>query len=536
MSCLIVVLLTGLFDVSAAIPRAEYPQPDLLRENWLKLNGEWQFGIEKDADGDARGLTYGTDLNSKITVPFCPESKLSGLAIPTIEHIKSVWYRRSFTAPQAMKGKRVRMHFGGVDYRSWVDINGRFAGMHVSENVAFTFDITHPIHDGSNEVVVKVLDDLSSGLQPSGKQAESDKSAGGCYTRTTGIWPPVWLEAVGSTFIVTISVVSDLDRSRVMIGVKINGCDPDLTLKVEAFADGKLVGSDMTKGPWQKRMVVNLTEKKLWEPGLPFLYKLKFPLYSGRNKIDELKSCFGLRKIVIDGWCAFNENFDDSRENQQMIWNITKAIDPTRPALEASGWNHPLSHSEVMDAHDYTGDSTNLRKRWRDYFSAPPAGPFPPMRYAKSPSSNGDGGVPFMVSEIGKAYHNSTDQPSDNWLNENLDDKGWPIGLAPFGNHSENRTALKTPGIYFRQTFDYDGSILKNGAVVIRINNNAEIFINGLQILAIERAEECRLSIVTEQMQKVLKKGLNILAVHSHEGGQGQWIDLAILLDQWSMC
>ena len=229
-SALMMVLAAGASEVVAAVPRAEHPRPDLFRENWMTLNGEWQFEVDKAADGDARGLTYGKNLNSKIIVPFCPESKLSGLAIPTKEHMKDVWYRRMFELPPAMKGKRVRIHFGGVDYRSWVYINGQLAGSHVGENVDFAVDITKWLKDGPNEVVVKVLDDLWSGLQPGGKQSGSDQSAGCFYTRTTGIWQPVWLEAVGSSYVESISVVPDPDNSRVLIEAKINGSDKDLTL------------------------------------------------------------------------------------------------------------------------------------------------------------------------------------------------------------------------------------------------------------------------------------------------------------------
>ena len=457
---LMAVLMIGAFNAWAGVPRPEHPRPDLCRENWMTLNGEWQFEIDKAADGKSRGLIYGKDLNAKIVVPFCPESKLSGLGLATTEHMKHVWYRRMLELPKSMKGKRIRIHFGGVDYRAWVYINGRLAGVHIGENVDFAFDITKLLKDGPNEVVVKVLDDIWSGLQPSGKQSESDQSAGCFYTRTTGIWQSVWLEAVGSSFVENISVVPDPDNSRVLIEAKINGMDKDLALKAEAFADGKPVGSDSATGPRQNRLLLNLKEKTLWEPGSPFLYDLKFTLYSGKEKIDELKSYFGLRKISIDGrrilingkpvfqrlildqgfypeglwtapsdealkqdiqmsmacgyngarlhqkvfeprflywadklgylvrgeypnagygnqregfsavvnewteillrdrnhpsiigWCAFNESFEDSGELQQMIWKVTKAVDPTRPALEASGWMHTLPHPEIRDAH-----------------------------------------------------------------------------------------------------------------------------------------------------------------------------------------
>ncbi len=504
------VLIPVAISAAAAVPRPEHPRPDQQRENWLTLNGEWQFEIDKTADGESRGLTYGNNLNARIIVPFCPESKLSGLGIPTTQHMKNVWYRRAFTLPPAMQGKRVRIHFGGVDYRAQVFINGQAAGMHSGGNVGFNFEITKLLKAGSNEVVVKVIDDLWSGLQPGGKQSKSDQSAGCFYTRTTGIWQPVWLEAVGSSFIENISVVPDPDNTRVLITARIHGSDKDLTLTAEAFADGKLTGTDTAAGPWQNTLVLNLKDKKLWEPGTPFLYDLKLTLRNGKETVDELRSYFGLRKITIDGrkilingkpvfqrlildqgfypdglwtapsdealkqdiemsmacgyngarlhqkvfeprflywadklgylvwgeypnagygnqregfsavvnewteillrdrshpaiigWCAFNENFEGTGELQQMIWNITKAIDPTRPALEASGWMHTLPNPEVRDAHDYTGEPERLRKKWLDYFSGPPAGPLAPARYVGQTRSQADFGVPFMVSEIG---------------------------------------------------------------------------------------------------------------------------------------
>jgi hypothetical protein len=397
--------------------------------------------------------------------------------------------------------------------------------MHIGENVEFSFDITKLLKAAANEVVVKVLDDMWSGLQPCGKQS-GDQSYSCFYTRSTGIWQPVWLEAVGSSFVESISVVPDPDGSRVLIGAKINGSDKDLSLKVEAFADGKLVGSDTATGPWENQLVVNLKTKKLWEPGSPFLYDLKFTLSSGKEKLDELQSYFGLRKIAIEGrkilingkpvfqrlildqgfypeglwtapsdealkhdiemsmacgyngarlhqkvfeprflywadklgymvwgeypnagygnqregfsayvnewtevllrdrnhpaivgWCAFNENFEDSGELQQMIWNVTKAVDPTRPALESSGWAHTLPHPEVKDAHDYTGEPQRLRKKWMDYFTGAAIGPFPPSRYGGHAASDVDHGIPFMISEIGGI----------GWATEG----GWSYGNGP---------------------------------------------------------------------------------------------------------
>ena len=123
----------------AEVPRPEHPRPDAFRENWLSLNGPWQFEIDKAGDGEARGLISGKDLASTIIVPFCPESKLSGLGLGNTEYFKHVWYRRTFELPASMKGKRVLLHFGGVDYKTWVYVNGQLAGTHTGENAAVRF-------------------------------------------------------------------------------------------------------------------------------------------------------------------------------------------------------------------------------------------------------------------------------------------------------------------------------------------------------------------------------------------------------------
>jgi beta-galactosidase/beta-glucuronidase len=522
---IMVVLMMVSLKTLAKDLRPEHPRPDLYRGNWISLNGEWQFEIDKMDDGEARGLTHGKDLNGRITVPFCPESKLSGIGLGNTERLKNVWYRRMFDLPTAMQGKRVRLHFGGVDYKTWVYINGQLVGTHIGENVAFNFDVTKWLKDGSNELVVKVLDDMWGGLQPTGKQSH-DQSEGCVYTRTTGIWQPVWLEGVGSSYIENISVVPDPDNSRVLITAKINGKDKNIKIKAEAYADGKLMGSEIVTSSLQNSMVLNLKEKKLWEPGSPFLYDLKFTLFSGKDKIDEVNSYFGLRKIAIEGrkilindkpvfqrlildqgfypdglwtapsdealkkdiemsmacgyngarlhqkvfeprflywadklgylvwgeypnwgcnfkpesysdyvnewteillrdrnhpsivgWCAFNETERFAGELQQIIWRLTKTIDPTRPALETSGYTHTLPNSEVRDAHDYTEEPERLRKRWMDYFSSPTDGPYPPSRYFDQSSSRADRGVPFMISEVGGI----------GWASEG----GWSYGVGP---------------------------------------------------------------------------------------------------------
>lgn len=505
---LLAIVLFGDVQAMAEVPRPEHPRPDAFRENWLTLNGPWQFEVDDKADGEARGLVSGKDLGGTIVVPFCPESKLS--SVGKTELMKNVWYRRIVELPTAMQGKHIRLHFGGVDYKSWIYVNGQLAGTHVGENAAFVFDITKLLKKGPNEIVVRVLDDTTCGLQPTGKQTHT-KSQGCVYTRTTGIWQPVWLEAVGSSFVDEVSVVPDPDHARVLIEAAIDATDMDLKLTAEAYLDGKLVSSESAHVDGRNhRLVLNLREKRLWHPGSPSLYDLKLSLHRGEVKIDELKSYFGLRKVSIEGrrllingkpvfqrlildqgfypdgiwtapsdealkhdiemsmaagyngarlhqkvfeprflywadklgylvwgefpnwgynykpdgyasyvnewvevlrrdrnhpsivgWCSFNETPSSAGEVQQIIWNVTKAVDPTRPVLETSGWTHTLAHPEVLDAHDYDGNSQTLRKRWADYFSPAGLGPSAPARYGVHMPRVADRGVPFMVSEMG---------------------------------------------------------------------------------------------------------------------------------------
>ena len=158
-----------------SIPRKEHPRKQLERENWINLNGEWQFEIDNSKSGEARGLqNKGTTLNSSIIVPFCPESKLSG-----IEHkdfMYGVWYKRNINITK--NGERFVLHFGAVDYEARVFVNGILAGTHKGGYTSFSFDITDLISDGENEITVFATDDTRNPLIPSGKQSNEYNSYG----------------------------------------------------------------------------------------------------------------------------------------------------------------------------------------------------------------------------------------------------------------------------------------------------------------------------------------------------------------------
>src|SRR5262249_50228503 len=206
----VAVFLPLLVQGAESIPRPEYPQPQFEREQWMNLNGRWEFAFD-DAN---RGLDDYWGAGSKkfdrsITVPFCFESALSGIN-DTAFH-PWVWYRRSFTTPENWKGRRVLLHFGAVDYRAIVWVNGQRAGGHQGGNTPFKLDITPLLKQGANALVVRAEDPPTDRYIPRGKQYWEPKSRGIFYTRTTGIWQPVWLEAVGDAYIESVRITPSND-------------------------------------------------------------------------------------------------------------------------------------------------------------------------------------------------------------------------------------------------------------------------------------------------------------------------------------
>ena len=300
--CIFAFLIISLAMVSqakAVIPRPEHPRPDAYRENWMNLNGQWQFEIDNDNTGLDRGLVSGKDLNDKILVPFCPESKLSG--VQNTDHMKYVWYRRHFVLPNKMEGKRIMLHFGAVDYKAWVYVNGAMVGTHRGSNAAFSFDITEELVDGDNEIVVRVFDDTRSGLQPTGKQAHG-QSEGCVYTRTTGIWQTVWLEAVGDSYIKLFSIVPDISEKRAIVDVTVKTTSSDLKVKAVASFNGKVMARETVDALWRdNKIVLDLKKLYLWEVGSPNLYDLELTLYDGSKVVDSVKGYFGMRSVKIQG-------------------------------------------------------------------------------------------------------------------------------------------------------------------------------------------------------------------------------------------
>ena len=245
------LLMISLFAVGAAaqtadLPRAEYPRPQFERADWLNLNGEWEFEWD-DADAGLREGWYRGErrLAKRIVVPFAFQSKLSGIGETDFHDV--MWYRRSFRVPSGWRGKRVLLHFGAVDYRAQVWVNGEKAGDHEGGHVPFRFEITHLLKGGNNILVVRAADPSTDRFIPRGKQYWKPKSAGIFYTRTSGIWQTVWLEPVARSFIRSVRITPEFDSRSVHFQYLLDGGGPELQVRARVLYDGKLQGEQTVR-------------------------------------------------------------------------------------------------------------------------------------------------------------------------------------------------------------------------------------------------------------------------------------------------
>ena len=275
-----------------SVPRPEHPNPQFERENWLNLNGVWEFEIDNSKSGIDRKLYLADPLGGSITVPFCPESELSGVG--NKDFMNAVWYRRSFILDDSQLSGSVILHFGAADYETIVWINGAEVGRHIGGYTSFEFDISSYVHSGENSVTVCVFDDVRAPYQPRGKQSELYYSHDCDYTRTTGIWQTVWLEFMPKNYIRSVKFYPDPENQKVTLTADLYGFG---RLCAEVTYDGKTVGGGFGEshgGPLT--IEIPLAEKHLWEVGKGRLYGVRLT-FGG----DEVKSYFGLRSVRLDG-------------------------------------------------------------------------------------------------------------------------------------------------------------------------------------------------------------------------------------------
>jgi len=280
-------LKTRWFDsVDRNCPLPEYPRPQLVREDWLCLNGLYNYAITDASE------QMPAEYDGQILVPFSIESSLSGVEKQLLPE-QRLWYRRKFTPDERFRGKQVILHFGAVDWLCKVYINGTIAGGHTGGYCPFSMDITHLLTDGENELVVRVYDPTDAAAQPRGKQVNNPH--GFWYTSTSGIWQTVWLEPVNAVHIEKIKITPDIDAGLIRIESIVSGCD-EFTIKASVTADGIELSTAIIAAEDQ----IAISNPKLWSPESPFLYDLTLELFDQNNKqCDRVKSYFGMRKFSI---------------------------------------------------------------------------------------------------------------------------------------------------------------------------------------------------------------------------------------------
>ncbi len=276
-------------QVSPTKVHPEHPRPQMVRPTWQSLNGLWDYAIRPKAE------SCPGNMDGKILVPFPVESALSGVK-KSVDENQRLWYRRTFDVPAAWRGRRLLLHFEGVDWDTTVWVNGKEIGSHRGGYDPFTFDITELLSQGAGQrLEVGVWDPTDRSFQPRGKQVA--RPNGIWYTAVTGIWRTVWLESVPAASVDRLEMVPDMDASVLRLTVRGRGTAAGAGVKAVA-KDGTSIVATIA-GKIGELIELRIPNARLWSPNSPFLYDLVVELQDGDKVIDQVTSYFGMRKIAV---------------------------------------------------------------------------------------------------------------------------------------------------------------------------------------------------------------------------------------------
>ena len=283
------------------IPRPEYPRPQMVRYQWLSLNGQWEFEVDRGDSGLERGLGE-RGLTQRIVVPFAPESELSGIGDTDFLH--AVWYARDVEFPAAWQGQRVVLHFGAVDHDATIWVNGTEVGRHRGGFASFSFDITDALDGLRGRIVVRARD-AAKGPQARGKQSVEYANRACNYTRTTGIWQSVWAEPVPEAHLERPQIIPDLDNATITVVQPLSAARKGWRV-VGSLTDagGEVVRTEVATGSMAPRLVLSIPSDRVraWDTQDPHLYGLEVELVDADGaQVDRWQGYAGLRSIAIDG-------------------------------------------------------------------------------------------------------------------------------------------------------------------------------------------------------------------------------------------
>ena len=339
----------------AELPRPEYPRPQFVRREWMNLNGRWEF----DFDDARQGLLAGwqnSRLRDQIIVPFPYQSELSEVCDKGIHEV--VWYSRWFEIPDAWRGRDLLLHFGAVDYRATVWVNGQEVGHNRGGHVPFAFDISPYLQPGPNRLSLRV-EDKQDPYQPRGKQSTTGLPHHIDYYCTTGIWQTVWLEPVPSMRIDSLRITPVVPQSGMELRVGLHAPSTKWRLEVDVM-DGEAIVTHMDQETTRAaaRLFVHVPHAKLWTPETPHLYGLRLRLYQGDTLLDEIESYVGLRSVDLkDGRICLNGSpIYLAMILDQGYWPESYLAAPSDDALRADveivkamGYNGARKHQKIED-------------------------------------------------------------------------------------------------------------------------------------------------------------------------------------------
>ncbi|MPZ62431.1 MAG: glycoside hydrolase family 2 [Propionibacteriales bacterium] len=349
---------------------SQHPRPQLVREEWTDLGGPWGFAYDDDDAGITAGWQNSAEpFGQTITVPYPPESKLSGIHDPGYHPV--VWYRREIATPELSGGDRLLLHFGAVDYAARVWFDGTPVGEHEGGHTPFSCDVTDAVSlagGGRSVVVVRAEDRPTDVTQPRGKQDWEPEPHGIFYHRTTGIWQPVWLERVPAVHIAEVQWTPDVPGARARLEIGLNVPPPTpLTLRVRLRLDDDVL-AEQTVRVTDRRSVTDVgvpglrrpksRGRMMWSPASPSLVDADLELRDETGVVDRVGSYLGFRTVGIgDGRFLLNGlPFYVRGVLEQGYWPESHLAAPDADALRREvelirklGFNTVRIHQKVED-------------------------------------------------------------------------------------------------------------------------------------------------------------------------------------------